>query len=67
MNPFDNISEKDIPKPESPAQTPDQRPLALAAAFAELERLGTFADIADPGAWQREIRRDRPLPGREHF
>ena len=24
-----------------------------------------FRDIQDPSAWQREIRRDRPLPGRE--
>jgi len=24
-----------------------------------------FADIVDPAAWQREIRQDRPLPGRD--
>lgn len=33
-----------------------------------LDRLrsrATFAEIEDPVAWQREIRRDRPLPGRE--
>ncbi len=24
-----------------------------------------FAGIEDPAAWQREIRKDRPLPGRE--
>ena len=38
------------------------------AAMAALRRLrarGTFREIADPVAWQREIRRDRPLPGRE--
>ncbi|HYW11535.1 MAG TPA: hypothetical protein VE871_06240 [Longimicrobium sp.] len=26
---------------------------------------GALAEIADPVAWQREIRQDRPLPGRE--
>lgn len=33
-----------------------------------LERLAAskaFAEIDDPVAWQREIRKDRPLPGRE--
>jgi hypothetical protein len=42
--------------------------LAALAALAALKRLrerGTFREIADPVAWQREIRRDRRLPGRE--
>jgi hypothetical protein len=26
---------------------------------------GALAEITDPVAWQREIRQDRPLPGRE--
>jgi len=33
-----------------------------------LERLAAsnaFKDIEDPSEWQREIRKDRPLPGRE--
>ena len=34
-------------------------------ALERLSRLGTFQDIKDPVAWQREIRKDRPLPGRE--
>jgi hypothetical protein len=41
---------------------------AREAAVAALKRLrarGTFRDITDAAAWQREIRRDRPLPGRE--
>jgi len=33
--------------------------------LAELQALKPFAGIKDPVAWQREIRRDRPLPGRE--
>ena len=55
-----------------------QRAQAARSAFAEEERgkrikealqalaeLGTFADIKDPVEWQRQIRKDRPLPGRE--
>lgn len=34
-------------------------------ALKELRKLGTFKEIADPVAWQREQRRDRPLPGRD--
>jgi len=42
---------------------PEQRtPLE---ALKELRKLGTFKDVADPVAWQREQRRDRPLPGRD--
>jgi hypothetical protein len=59
------LEEKSGTFPKSPAPAEDQRREALAEAFSELERLGTFAEITDPAAWQREIRRDRPLPGRE--
>ena len=37
-------------------------------AMAALERIaekGGISSIVDPVAWQREIRKDRPLPGRE--
>jgi len=37
----------------------------LKKAFEQLASSGTFADIDDPVAWQREIRQDRSLPGRE--
>lgn len=37
----------------------------LAMALEKLHRLGTFADIGDPVSWQRDLRQDRPLPGRE--
>ncbi len=36
-------------------------------AMAALERIaekGGIRSIVDPVAWQREIRKDRPLPGR---
>ncbi len=35
------------------------------AALRELAESGAFAGIEDPVAWQREIRKDRPLPGRD--
>jgi len=35
-------------------------------ALHELRQLGGLSDvIPDPLAWQRELRKDRPLPGRE--
>jgi hypothetical protein len=34
-------------------------------AFEKLRELNPFREIADPVAWQREIRKDRLLPGRE--
>lgn len=35
------------------------------AALEELAAAGGIASISDPAAWEREIRQDRPLPGRE--
>jgi hypothetical protein len=35
------------------------------AALRKLMGLQAFSSIADPGAWQRETRDDRELPGRE--
>ena len=37
----------------------------MAAALEKLAASGAVAGIEDPVAWQREIRRDRPLPGRD--
>lgn len=38
----------------------------LAKLFKSLADNGSLAEIIpDPVAWQKEIRRDRPLPGRE--
>ena len=39
------------------------REMAL-AALRQLREMGTFKNITDPVAWQREIRKDSPLPGR---
>ncbi|HEU0016188.1 MAG TPA: hypothetical protein VFQ45_21090 [Longimicrobium sp.] len=38
----------------------------MARALEKLARMGGMREeIPDPLEWQREIRRDRPLPGRE--
>jgi hypothetical protein len=34
------------------------------AALQELRKLGSFKEVSDPVAWQREQRADRSLPGR---
>ena len=47
-----------------PLATPEMIARRL-AAFAELRELNPYRDIADPVAWQREIREDVILPGRE--
>ena len=38
---------------------------AMAETFNRLAAMDAFSYIDDPVAWQREIRQDRPLPGRE--
>jgi hypothetical protein len=37
----------------------------LARLMEEASKKNLFADIKDPSSWQREIRKDRPLSGRE--
>jgi hypothetical protein len=37
----------------------------LASLLKEASEKNLFSDIQNPAEWQREIRRDRPLPGRE--
>lgn len=42
-----------------------EREQRIKAALQKLAELNTFADIKDPVEWQRQIRKDRPLPGRD--
>jgi len=42
-----------------------ERKHRLGQALEKLVEARPFGDIVDPVAWQREIRKDRPLPGRE--
>ncbi len=37
----------------------------MASILRKLALSNTFAEITDPLAWQREMREDRALPGRE--
>jgi hypothetical protein len=43
----------------------DYNPEAVKRAVRNLQVIGAFRTIKDPVAWQREIRKDRPLPGRD--
>jgi hypothetical protein len=52
------------PRPESEESRRARRQLAV-DALAELAAAGGIKSIPDPAAWEREIRQDRPLPGRE--
>jgi antitoxin component of MazEF toxin-antitoxin module len=45
--------------------TAKQDPSEVKKAIRNLQQLGAYKDIKDPIAWQREIRKDRPLPGRK--
>ena len=49
----------------TPLLSKAERGKRMAAALEEIAQRGTFAEITDPAAWEREIRKDRPLPGRE--
>jgi hypothetical protein len=40
------------------------RGAAMGAALEELSRGGALTGVTDPAEWQREVRRDRDLPGR---
>lgn len=50
---------------DAPAGEQVQRGQRMASILAELAAAGGVSSISDPVAWQREIRKDRPLPGRD--
>jgi hypothetical protein len=47
------------------AEIPERRGHEMAQALEALAKTGGLSDISDPVEWQRELRRDRSLPGRE--
>ena len=49
---------------ESPSEA-HARGYAMAALLEKLAKRHTFSTIPDPVKWQRELRQDRGLPGRE--
>ncbi|MEM1043680.1 MAG: hypothetical protein AAGI91_13765 [Bacteroidota bacterium] len=46
-------------------QSAAERGQRMAGALRRLAASEAFREIEDPAAWQRDIRTDRPLPGRE--
>ena len=53
------------PRPRDVLDAPDERARpgeGMAEALRALADLGTFSEIEDPVAWQREQRTDRPDP-----
>ena len=52
------------PKRLIPVATPEMIGARL-AALEEVRKLNPYRDITDPVSWQREIREDVVLPGRE--
>ena len=47
-------------------EKPDaERGARMAASLSKLAKSGTAKKFGDPVEWQRQVRRDRPLPGRE--
>jgi hypothetical protein len=50
---------------DKPDQVADRR-RRMAEALENLAAADAFSEISDPVEWQREVRKDRPLPGREN-
>lgn len=48
-----------------PAPSRLERQANLRQALAAVAQAGTFAHVENAGAWQREVRAERPQPGRE--
>lgn len=52
--------------PQPPPRATPEMLQRRRVAFQKLRELGGLRDlIPDPLAWQRELRQDRPLPGRD--
>jgi antitoxin component of MazEF toxin-antitoxin module len=48
-----------------PTPQPKQNHKRIQSLLQQLQETGSYKDIKYPAAWQREIRKDRSLPGRE--
>ncbi len=60
----DDSGEADAPKRRKLMATPEML-ARRKEALEEIRQLDPYREIADPVAWQREIRQDVALPGRE--
>jgi len=54
----------DKPKRQKLTATPEMI-ARRESALSNVRKLNPYRDITDPVEWQREIREDRPLPGRD--
>ena len=57
---FLQLHSRQMPEPAIDAK----RGKRIKALLTELARMKVFSEITDPVAWQRNSRKDRPLPGR---
>jgi len=48
-----------------PIIQPKQDRKRIQEILRQLQEIKAYKDIKDPGKWQREIRMDRPQPGRQ--
>lgn len=48
-----------------PIPQPKQNRKRVQQLLKELQAISAYSSIKDPVAWQRTIRKDRPLPGRD--
>lgn len=48
-----------------PVTEPKQDRKRIQEILKQLQEIGAYKSIEDPVAWQREIRKDSPLPGRK--
>lgn len=65
---FVEFLKQKLARSQSIEDTGEQEPTGtkLARLMEQVAARGTaFSEIEDPAEWQREIRKDRPLPGRE--
>lgn len=46
-------------------ETEEERKAAIRKAILSLQKSGVAEKFGDPLEWQREVRKDRPLPGRD--
>lgn len=49
----------------SPPVIPPSNPTAVAEALDKIAKMGGIHSFGDPLEWQRDVRKDRPLPGRD--
>ena len=55
----------DVTVSDEPCTTKPQTGRSMAAILEQLAQTGSFAEISDPVEWQRNLRADRSLPGRD--